>query len=180
MPTRENSQEISLRQPRVVHGLLELIAKVRRSREMQPPADPATTVLIVSADSTAAALLGGLVETLGYRVAFATLPTIPEAIVQRIRPRVYLLDCATPDACSDATIGRAMMRGVSVVLIGPRSLLAGMRELIAHHGVETVFMPPDPGPLGDVLDRAVRRSAPNVGPGRETSRAPKTSRGDRP
>lgn len=114
-----------------------------------------TTVLIVSADATAAALLGGLVETFGYRVAFARVASSSEAI-RRSRPRVCLLDCEG-DACDESAIARVIMRGVSVVLVGPRQLLDGMREIAARHGAEMVFTPPEPGPLREALTRAARR-----------------------
>jgi CheY-like chemotaxis protein len=122
---------------------------------MRTLADTSTAVIIVSDDAIAAALLGGLVETLGYRVEFAAVRDSYDS-VRRIRPRICLLDCES-DACTEASIARTLMRGVSVVLVGPRELLAGMRELVARHGVEMVFTPPEPGPLGDVLDRAARR-----------------------
>jgi hypothetical protein len=122
---------------------------------MPVDADPKTIVLIVSEDATAAALLGGLVETLGYRVNFARVLTSGD-VIRRVRPQVCMLDCEG-DACDEAAIARVIMRGVSVVLVGPRSLLDGMREIAARHGAEMVFTPPEPGPLGDALERAVRR-----------------------
>jgi hypothetical protein len=112
--------------------------------------------MIVSDDATAAALLGGLVETFGYRVEFASVSESYDG-VRRVRPRACLLDCES-DACGEASIARAIMRGISVVLLGPRELLAGMRDVASRYGAELVFTPPEPGPLGDVLDRAVRRS----------------------
>jgi DNA-binding NtrC family response regulator len=118
-------------------------------------ADAKTTVLIVSDDATAAALLGGLVETFGYRVAFARIVSTNEAI-KRSRPGVCLLDC-DGDACNEAAIARVIMRGVSVVLIGPRALLEGMREIAARHGAEMVFTPPEPGPLREAIAQAARR-----------------------
>lgn len=119
-------------------------------------ADDKTTVLIVSDDATAAALLGGLVETFGYRVAFARIVSSEEAI-RRARPRVCMLDC-DGDACNESAIARVIMRGVSVVLVGPRSLLEGMREIAERYGAEMVFTPPEPRPLRDALARAVRRT----------------------
>jgi CheY-like chemotaxis protein len=124
---------------------------------MSTHADTKNTVLIVSDDATAAALLGGLVETLGYRVTFARVTTSGD-VIRRVRPRVCMLDCES-DACTEASIARVIMRGVSVVLVGPRSLLEGMREIAARHGAEMVFTPPEPGPLGDALARAVRRAS---------------------
>jgi hypothetical protein len=120
-------------------------------------ADAKSTVLIVSSDATAAALLGGLVETLGYNVAFSSVID-SNGMFRRARPRVCMLDCEG-DACDEASIARVIMRGVSVVLVGPRSLLTDMREIAERHGAEMVFTPPQPGPLGEALDRAARRLA---------------------
>jgi CheY-like chemotaxis protein len=120
-------------------------------------ADARTTVLIVSDDATAAALLGGLVETFGYRVTFTRALRSSE-ILRRARPQVCLLDCETAD-CDEAAIARVMMRGVSVVLVGPRALLEGMREVATRHGAELVFTPPGPGPLSEALARAARRAS---------------------
>jgi DNA-binding NtrC family response regulator len=120
--------------------------------------DPSDIVLIASADATAAALLGGLVETLGFAVEFATLSESPDARLRRARPRVYMIDCGTTEECNDEVIGRTMMRGVAVVLLGPQALIQQMRELAKRHELEMVTTPVDPGPLGDALDRAARRS----------------------
>lgn len=117
-------------------------------------ADTSPTVMIVSDDATGAALLGGLVETFGYRVEFADVRQSSES-VRRVKPRVCMLDCES-DACSQAVIARTLMRGVSVVLVGPRDLLDGMRELAARFEVPIVFSPPEAGPLGEILDRAAR------------------------
>jgi hypothetical protein len=43
--------------------------------------------------------------------------------------------------------------------VGPRSLLDGMREIARRHEAEVVFTPPEPGPLGEALARAVRRTS---------------------
>ena len=118
---------------------------------------PNKTVLIVSDDATAAALLGGLVEILGYRVWFARVAGAEDAI-RRAKPRVCLLDCESK-GCDEAMIARLLMRGVSVVLVGPRALLEEMRGLAERHGAERVFTPPEPGPLGEALDRAVGRAS---------------------
>jgi DNA-binding NtrC family response regulator len=117
--------------------------------------DAKITVLIVSDDATAAALLGGLVETFGYRVMFATLRSTNDTL-RRARPRVCMLDCES-DGCDEAAIARVIMRGVSVVLVGPRALLEGMRDMAARHGAELVFTPPQPGPLAAALERAISR-----------------------
>jgi DNA-binding NtrC family response regulator len=122
---------------------------------MRPLADETPTVLIVSNDATAAALLGGLVETFGYRVVFTSVESANESL-RRARPRVCMLDCES-DACDEAAVARVMMRGVAVVLVGPRALLEGMQAIAARHGVEVVFTPPALEPLGEALRRAAHR-----------------------
>jgi CheY-like chemotaxis protein len=76
---------------------------------MHAHADSRTTVLIVSDDPTAAALLGGLVETLGYRPEFATALTSSGSFRQK-RPQACLVDCQS-DSCDEPSIARAIMRG---------------------------------------------------------------------
>ena len=123
-----------------------------------PKGRESDVVLIASADATAAALLGGLVETLGFAVQFASVDGPPEAEIRRAKPRVYVIDCETTTDCNDEVIGRAIMRGVSVILLGSRALQQRMRELATRHDLEVLFTPVDAGPLGDILDRAARRS----------------------
>jgi DNA-binding NtrC family response regulator len=123
---------------------------------MRPLTNPSETVLIVSDDATGAALLGALVETLGYRVMFTKVLGSADGL-RRVRPSVCMLDCES-DACDEATVARTLMRGVSVVLVGPRELLQQMRDVAARHSVDIVFTPAEPGALGDVLGRATRRA----------------------
>jgi CheY-like chemotaxis protein len=121
------------------------------------------TALIVSDDAMAAALIGALVETLGYTVKFSRADEGADASLRRARPRIYMIDCATTGFCSDDVVGRAIMRGVSVVLFGPALLLSTMRDFGTRHDVEIVVMPPTPGSLGATLARAARKSGESKG-----------------
>jgi DNA-binding NtrC family response regulator len=120
--------------------------------------DATPLVLILSADATAAALLGGLVELLGYPVQFASIEESVDASLRRARPRIYMVDCETTDGDSSAALAHARMRGISVVLVGPPALLERMRELARQHDAEIVFMPPEAGPLGEALSRAAQKT----------------------
>ena len=117
-----------------------------------------TLVLILSADPVAAALLGGLVELLGYGVQFASIEEGVDAGLRRTHPRIYLVDCETTQGEATAALGHARMRGIAVVLVGPPALLAQMRELARLHDAEIVFTPPEAEPLGEALDRAARKA----------------------
>lgn len=116
-------------------------------------------ILILSDDAVAAALLGALIETLGYPVRFARPPENPEQSIRRIRPRVLLLDCVDPTVCGDELIGRATMRGISVVIFGTRAALERVRQLANEHDIDALLMPPD----ADVLEATIKRALKKAG-----------------
>ncbi|MGH7621145.1 MAG: hypothetical protein ACREMU_02295 [Gemmatimonadaceae bacterium] len=113
-------------------------------------------VLIFSADAVAAALLGALVETLGYVVRFERPPETAEQSMRRVRPKVALLDCQDPDACNDEVLGRAAMRGISVVIFGTPDALDRVRALALEHDIDMLLMPPEAGELDETLKRALK------------------------
>ena len=119
-----------------------------------PPSERAPLVLVYSPDAVGAALLGGLVETLGYGVLFASPPEPPSASLRRLRPRICLVDCSEPESCSEEFLGRAMMRGVSVVIVGTRDVLDRVRALALEHRIETLLVPLQLDELEGVLLRA--------------------------
>jgi DNA-binding NtrC family response regulator len=111
-------------------------------------------VLILSDDAVAAALLGGLVETLGYRVRFARPPEAAEDSLRRVRPRICLVDSGDPESSRNDFLGRAAMRGVSVVIFGTPEALARVRAVAAAHHIDTLLMPPSLDVLEATLQRA--------------------------
>lgn len=111
-------------------------------------------VLILSHDPLAAALLGGLVETLGYQVYFRRAPETAENSLRRLRPRICLVDCDDPVACREEFLARTAMRGVCVVVFGTRQALDRVRDIAAAHRIETLLMPPTRDDLEAVLQRA--------------------------
>ena len=116
---------------------------------------PTMIVLVLSQDAVAAALLGGLVETLGYDVRFARAPESVETSIRRVRPRICLIDCEDPTACSDEFLGRAAMRGISVVIFGTRQALEQVQAIAMEHRIDTVLMPPRIEDLEEKLQRVV-------------------------
>jgi CheY-like chemotaxis protein len=116
------------------------------------------TILILSADAVAAALLGALIETLGYPVRFAQPPEHTDETIRRVRPRVALLDCDDPASCNDAILGRAAMRGISVVIFGTAAALEGVRAIALEHRIDTLLVPPDPVQLDETLARAMKKA----------------------
>ena len=111
-------------------------------------------ILILSADAVAAALLGALIETLGYSVRFARPPESAEQSIRRVRPSVCLLDCEDPSHCTDELLGRAAMRRISVVVFGTSDALERVRTLAALHHLDTLLVPSD----ADVVDATLKRA----------------------
>src|SRR5437868_1380661 len=112
-------------------------------------------VLILSQDVVAAALLGGLVETLGYDVQFARPLESAEDCVRRVKPRICLVDCTDPVSHRSEFFGRATMRGVSVVIYGTPEALDRVRAVALAHNIDTLLMPPELNALEAVLQRAL-------------------------
>ena len=115
-------------------------------------------VLILSADAVAAALLGALIETLGYSVRFARPPESVDQTIRRVRPSVCLLDCEDPENCSDEFLGRAAMRGISIVVFGKSEALAHLRALALAHDMDMLIVPPDTATIDDALRRAMKKA----------------------
>jgi CheY-like chemotaxis protein len=123
-----------------------------------PPPQPTIMVLILSADAVAAALLGALIETLGYSVRFARPPETTDQTLRRVRPAVCLLDCEDPANCSDEFLGRAAMRGISVVVFGKPDALQHVRALALAHEIDVLMVPSDVAAVDDTLRRAMKKA----------------------
>lgn len=138
----------------------EMVCRLRRGSRMSAPPHPppasteSSVVLILSPDAVAAALLGGLVETLGYTVQFARPPEPLLDSLRRIRPRICLVDCTDPSHCSPELIGRATMRGISVIIFGTREALEKVRALASTQRLEWLLLPPEVEELRGKLERA--------------------------
>ena len=123
----------------------------RQESRRTDPREP--LVLILSHDAVAAALLGGLVETLGY-VQFARPPESADESVRRVRPHICLVDCTDPVSCRSEFFGRATMRGVSLVIFGTPEALDRVRAVALAHNIDTLLMPPEVNELEATLQRA--------------------------
>ena len=112
-------------------------------------------VVILSADVVAAALLGALVETLGYLVQFHQPPAPVDEVLRRTRPSVAMVDCGDATLLSSELLGRAKMRGVSVVIFGSAHAMARVRNLAREHELHEIIMPVSVDALDDVLKQAI-------------------------
>lgn len=114
-------------------------------------------VLILSPDVVAAALVGALVETLGYLVRFFTPPETPDEALRRTRPSVAMIDCEDPTLVNTEVLGRARMRGVSVLMFGSGAAIAGVQQLAQEHALGTVIMPASLEELDESLRAAIAK-----------------------
>jgi DNA-binding NtrC family response regulator len=115
-------------------------------------------ILILSDDAVAAALLGALIETLGYSVRFARPPENAEQTIRRVRPKVCMVDCEDPSKCTDELFGRAMMRGISVVIFGTAAALEKVRALATQHDIDMLLVPPDAARVDATIKRALLKA----------------------
>ena len=144
--------------PRVVRALADLQARwspvlVADSRRLETFRGIGPTAVKPNYVE-AAALLGGLVETLGYDVHFGRPPESADDTIRRVRPRICLVDCTDPVSCRGEFFGRATMRGVSVVIFGTPQALDRVRAVALAHNIEMVLMPPELNELEATLQRA--------------------------
>lgn len=132
-----------------------------RFGEAEPPSSEGPpgrrVVLIFSSDPVAAALLGALIETLGYLVRFYRPQVSPDEQMRRDRPTVAMLDCEDPTLMNDEILGRARMRGVSVVIFGSSEALRQVRSLAEAHQLQALLMPATLDDVDEVIRKAVER-----------------------
>lgn len=115
-------------------------------------------ILILSDDAVAAALLGALIETLGYSVQFARSPESADDSIRRVKPKVCLLDCDDPSRCTHEVLGRAAMRRISVVIFGTSAALERVRALASAHEIDTLLLPAEPADLHTTIERALKKA----------------------
>ena len=115
-------------------------------------------MLILSTDVVAAALVGALVETLGYLVRFFTPPETPDEALRRTRPSVAMIDCEDPTLVNTELLGRARMRGISVLMFGTATAIQKVQELAEEHALQAVIMPASLAELDDSLRSAIEKT----------------------
>ena len=106
-------------------------------------------------DALPAALLGGLLETVGWHPVFAEPDEPPREAVRRLRPTLVLADCGYEPAWSGAFLGPARMLGVPVIVIGTARAEDAVRRLAAEHELRSLLVPTDAATLERCLAEAL-------------------------
>jgi hypothetical protein len=114
-------------------------------------------VLIVAGDPLASALLGAAVEQAGSRPHFPQPGEAPRTALRRLRPRLVLISCDHPEACSDAFIGPALMTGAEVLVIQTRAAAPETRDTVERLDLTVVDLSKDTDALARCL-RALDKS----------------------
>ena len=122
---------------------------------MERDESPDPTILIVSVDAMAGALLGTLVELDGYRPAFPAADEEPAAAVARLRPRLVLVDCDAAGSCTPDFFRDAAARSTGVVLFTHAHLQGEVEEIAERHGLRAFALPIERPALGRLLKEAV-------------------------
>jgi hypothetical protein len=113
-------------------------------------------VLILSQDAVAAALLGALVETLGYLVQFHRPPGNVRPL-HRTQPSVAMVNCNDPSLLTADLLSRTKMLGGSVVIFGVPDAITRVRALAREFGLHALLMPVSLEALDETLHQAIAR-----------------------
>jgi hypothetical protein len=129
------------------------------SDAMQPPSHDddvsRDTVLVLSPDPLAAALLGAAIELAGHAPKFPRADEPPRSALLRVRPRLVVIDCDHEDACSEAFVGPALMTGSQVLLFRSRRTQRDVSEMADRLGLRTLEMPGEHDSLTSLLHELV-------------------------
>ena len=113
------------------------------------------SVLIIATDAVVAALLGTLLELDGYAPRFPEPGESPMDALERLRPRVALVDCDEPDACANGFFGECAVQGTTVVLFSPARMPYDVRDVAERYGLPAFSFPIDRTRLGQVIAEAM-------------------------
>lgn len=120
-----------------------------------PPA-----ALILSHDTVAAALIGGVAELASLDPTFPGPGEAARDALRRIRPVCVLADCARDDASTETFIGPAMMMGARVAVFcasHDAAAVARSRRLAQRYDVTFFHFPEDVEALHDYFTRALEQ-----------------------
>ena len=116
---------------------------------------PASKVLVLSDQPLVAALIGMLVELVGFVPAFAGVGELPEEALRRVRPLVVvLLDAELGAARSDLFFAQAAKRKVGLAVFGPTGSERQLAAIARQRGVPCVEVPASSTAFAHLLERA--------------------------
>lgn len=115
------------------------------------------SALVLSRDTVAAALVGGIAELAGLAPVFLSDGDRPRDVLRRVRPATMLADC--DESTADAYIGPAMLYGTRVGLFCASADAAAAersREIAERYDLAFFVLPQDLDALGAYLYEVAR------------------------
>jgi hypothetical protein len=109
------------------------------------------TVLILSSDALAAALLGAAIEIAGFAPAFPRIGEAPRDALRRTRPCLVVVDCDLEDACGEAFFGPVIMTGARIAVFSSTRSRRVLDPIAAEFGVRAFTLPIDYDTLAQLL-----------------------------
>ena len=97
-------------------------------------------VLIASSDTVGPALVGGLIETLGYGVGFQRPGERMADALRRQHPGLVLIDASDPEVSAE-TLGHARMLGVHIMIFGASDAVERARAMFGDQPLDALVMP---------------------------------------
>lgn len=119
---------------------------------------PQPTVLVLSADPLASALLGAAIELAGGRPVFLGESEGRRDALLRLRPAHVLVDCDDEGACAESFLGPVLMTGARVTIFGSPRARRDVREFAERIGVRLLELPGDVAELPGLLEPALNQS----------------------
>lgn len=102
-----------------------------------------STILIISSDPLAAALLGAAVELTGHAPSFMQAEEPARNALRRVRPRLVLIDCDHEESCSDEFVGPALMMQARVLLFRSPRTTRDVRDFAQRLSLTVLELPFD-------------------------------------
>jgi hypothetical protein len=121
---------------------------------MTPIAPQGSTVLILSTDAVASALLSILTELEGFTPVFAAGDDTPEESLTRLRPRFLLVDCDHQAACNESLFDLARRLDSKVVIFSPGRMSYDVQDFAEARQLPWFALPIDRATLARILRSA--------------------------
>jgi DNA-binding NtrC family response regulator len=102
---------------------------------------PPSTILVIAKEPLIQTLMCSLVDLSGHRAAHPHDDETVSAAIERLRPRLLLLDCEHDAACEEDAFVAAATYGADVLLFTPSRSSAEVADLAAERGLKSMALP---------------------------------------
>jgi AmiR/NasT family two-component response regulator len=100
-----------------------------------------STILVIAKEPLIQTLMCSLVDLSGHRAAQPNGDETVKAAIERVRPRLVLLDCEHDAACEEDAYLAATTHSAQVMLFTPSRSHAEVADLAAERGLKSMALP---------------------------------------